>query len=133
MAQPFIEFAGNKRLLWIAREWQDYSERLAEWAMERLVNRRDVWSQYTLSRGEVRVVMLPIKERRASGTAMVTIQKFQRHFARRSVSDLTGIDSISDTATTKWFALDVDLHDENLPNADEIARSNLDAVTAWAG
>jgi hypothetical protein len=29
MAQPFIEFAGNKRLLWIAREWQYFSERLA--------------------------------------------------------------------------------------------------------
>lgn len=132
MAQPFIEFAGNKRLLWIAREWQDYSERLAEWAMERLVNRRDVWSQYTLSGGEVRVVMLPIKERRASGTDMVTIQKLQRHFAGRSVSDLIGLHSISDTGTAKWFAIDVDLHDETMPNADEIARANLDAVTAWA-
>ncbi len=132
MAQPFIEFAGNKRLLWIAREWQDYSERLAEWAMERLVNRRDVWSQYTLSGGEVRVVMLPVKERRASGTDMVTILKLQRHFAGRSVSDLIGLHSISDTDTAKWFAIDVDLHDEKLPNADEIARANLDACTAWA-
>jgi len=132
MAQPFIEFAGNKRLLWIAREWQDYSERLTEWAMERLVNRRDVWSQYTLSGGEVRVVMLPVKERRASGTDMVTILKLQRHFAGRSVSDLIGLHSISDTGTAKWFAIDVDLHDEKLPNADEIARANLDACTAWA-
>ena len=31
---------------------------LAEWAMEHLVNRRDVWSQYTLRNGEIGVVML---------------------------------------------------------------------------
>ena len=68
MAAPFAEFANDKRLLWIAEEWQRYSDELAEWAMERLVNRRDVWSQYTLKAGEVGVVQLPIKERRAAGT-----------------------------------------------------------------
>ncbi|MBA2335652.1 MAG: hypothetical protein H0V90_12060, partial [Blastocatellia bacterium] len=73
MAQPpFSEFIGNKRLLWIAEEWQRYADKLAEWAMERLVNRRDVWSQYTLKNGEISVVMLPIKERRHLGTDMVT-------------------------------------------------------------
>jgi hypothetical protein len=73
MAVPFVEFEGNRRLLWIAEEWQRYSDRLAEWAMERLVNRRDVWSQYTVSDGEVGVVMLPVKERRTAGTDMVTL------------------------------------------------------------
>ncbi len=65
--QPFAEFAGDKRLLWIAEEWQRYADKLAEWAMEHLVNRRDVWSQYTVKNGQVGVVMLPIKERRAAG------------------------------------------------------------------
>ena len=57
MAVTDIEqrFAGDRRMLWIASEWQDYADRLAEWAMERLANRRDVWSQYTLRDGEVRV------------------------------------------------------------------------------
>ena len=59
----FNEFANDRRLLWIAEEWERYSDRLAEWAMERLVNRRDVWSQYTLKNGEIGVVMLPIKLR----------------------------------------------------------------------
>ena len=63
MAAPFAEFAGNKRLLWIASEWVRYADKLAEWAMERLVNRRDVWSQYTLKDGKIGVVMLPIVER----------------------------------------------------------------------
>ncbi len=132
MAVPFIEFAGNKRLLWIAEEWQDYAEKLADWAMERLVNRRDVWSQYTLRNGEIGVVMLPIKERREAGTDMVTAKKLTRHFAARAVSHLIGLHSISDHSTAKWFAVDVDLHDENIVNADEVALSNFAACLEWA-
>ena len=99
MAQPFAEFIGNKRLLWIAEEWHRYADELAEWAMERLVNRRDVWSQYTLRNGEVGVVMLPIKERRDLGTDMITLTKLKRHFAGRAVSHLIGLHSISDRGT----------------------------------
>ena len=132
MAQPFSEFAGNKRLLWIAEEWQRYSGKLAEWAMERLVNRRDVWSQYTLRNGEIGVVMLPVKERRELGTDMVTLNKLKRHFAGRAVSHLIGLHSISDHATAKWFAVDVDLHDPGMSNADEIALSNFAACFEWA-
>lgn len=132
MAQPFSEFAGDKRLLWIAKEWQSYSEQLAEWAMERLVNRRDVWSQYTLRGGEISVVMLPVKERRAAGTDMVTLHKLQRHFAGRSPAHLIGLHSISDVQTARWFAIDVDLHDETVANADEVAEANLEACLAWA-
>ena len=58
MPAPFYEFTGNKRLIWIGEEWMRYADELAEWAMERLVNRRDVWSQYTLKDGKIRVVML---------------------------------------------------------------------------
>src|SRR5688500_16840132 len=127
MAQPFSEFIGNKRLLWIAQEWQRYSGKLAEWAMERLVNRRDVWSQDKLRNGEVGVVMLPVKERRELGTDMVTLKKLQRHFAGRAVSHLIGLHSISDHGTAKWFAVDVDLHDPGMTNADEMALANFAA------
>ncbi len=132
MAQSFYEFAGNKRLLWIAEEWMRYADDLAEWAMERLVNRRDVWSQYTLRDGKVGVVMLPIPERRKLGTDMVTITKLHRHFSAKSVAHLIGLFSISDHSTCKWFAVDVDLHDETLPGADEIAEANFAAALEWA-
>ncbi|HMJ08460.1 MAG TPA: hypothetical protein VK468_05610, partial [Pyrinomonadaceae bacterium] len=132
MAAPLSEFQGNRRLLWIAEEWQRYADQLAEWAMERLVNRRDVWSQYTVKNGEIGVVMLPIKERRKAGTDMVTLNKLRRHFSGRAVSHLIGLHSISDHSTAKWFAVDVDLHDENIANADEIAQANFAAVMAWA-
>lgn len=132
MAQPFAEFAGNKRLVWIAEEWQRYSGQLAEWAMEHLVNRRDVWSQYTLRNGEIGVVMLPIKERRGTGADMVTLNKLKRHFAGRAVSHLIGLHAISDHSTAKWFAIDIDLHDENIVNSDDIAHANFSAAYEWA-
>jgi hypothetical protein len=133
MAAPLSEFAGNKRLLWIAHEWEERADDLAQWAMERLVNRRDVWSQYTLRGDQIGVVMLPIPERRALGTDMVTLQKLRRHFAGRSRSHLIGLHAISDHDTAKWFAVDVDLHDPTVANADEIAAANLAACLAWAG
>jgi hypothetical protein len=133
MAVTDIEqkFAGDRRMLWIASEWQVYSGPLADWAMERLANRRDVWSQYTLRDGEVRVVMLPIKERRKAGTDMVTLNKLRRHFAGRAVSHLIGLHSISDHATAKWFAIDIDLHDESIANSDDVAAANLAAALEW--
>lgn len=133
MATTDIEqkFAGDRRMLWVASEWQDYADRLAEWAMERLANRRDVWSQYTLRDGEVRVVMLPIKERRKAGTDMVTLNKLRRHFAGRAVSHLIGLHSISDHSTAKWFAIDIDLHDESVANSDDVAAANLAAALEW--
>ena len=100
--------------------------------MERLVNRRDVWSQYTLKDGKIRVFMLPVPERRKLGTDMVTLNKLHRHFQAKSVAHLIGLFSISDHSTCKWFAVDVDLHDETLPNADEIAEANFAAALDWA-
>lgn len=132
MALPFIEFAGNKRLLWIAEEWIRYAPELATWAMERLVNRRDVWSQYTIKNDRVGVVMLPIKERRKLGTDMVTLTKLERHFAGKAPNHLIGLFSISDHSTCKWFAVDIDLHDESVANADEIVEANRAALFAWA-
>ena len=132
MTLPFIEFAGNKRLLWIAEEWIRYAPELAKWAMKRLVNRRDVWSQYTIKHDKVSVVMLPIKERRALGTDMVTLTKLERHFSGKAPNHLVGMFSISDHATCKWFAVDIDLHDESVTNADEIVEANRTALFDWA-
>ncbi len=128
----FNEFANDRRMLWIAEEWERYSEDLADWAIERLANRRDVWSQYTLKNGEVGVVMLPIKERRVKGAQMVTLNKLRRHFAGHQPNHLIGLHSISDHSTCKWFAVDVDLHNEAVKDADEIAGANFTAALTWA-
>jgi hypothetical protein len=132
LIDDFPDFAGDRRLHWIAEEWLRYADRLAEWAMDKLVNRRDVWSQYVVRNGEVGVVMLPVKERRKSGAEMVTMNKLRRHFSGRAVSHLIGLHSISDHSTCRWFAVDIDLHDENIANADEVASANLAAALEWA-
>ncbi len=132
MTLPFIEFAGDKRLLWIAEEWIRYAPELTKWAMKRLVNRRDVWSQYTIKHDKVSVVMLPIKERRKLGTDMVTLTKLERHFSGKAPNHLVGMFSISDHSTCKWFAVDIDLHDESVTNADEIIEANRHALFTWA-
>ena len=133
LVDDFPEFAGNKRLHWIAEEWLHYADRLAEWTMEHLVNRRDVLSQYIVKNVEVGVVMLPIKERRTSGAEMVTMNKLRRHYSGRAISHLIGLHSISDHSTCKWFAVDIDLHDESVANADEIAVNNHAAAMEWSG
>ena len=132
LVDDFPDFAGNKRLHWIAEEWLNYADQLAEWTMEHLVNRRDVWSQYIVKNGEVSVVMLPVKERRKSGAEMVTMNKLRRHFSGRAISHLIGLHSISDHSTCKWFAIDIDLHDENIVNADEVAAANFNAAMEWS-
>lgn len=132
MAMPWLEFQNDKHMLWIAKEWDMHAPELAEWAMERLVNRRDVWSQYTMSKGEIRVYMLPVPELRKLGTDMVTIDKLKRHFSGKQVQHLIGLHSISDHSTAKWFAIDVDLHDEKAINAGELARSNFAAALEWS-
>lgn len=128
----FNEFANDRRMLWIAEEWERYSDQLADWALERLANRRDVWSQYTLKNGEIGVVMLPIKERRVKGAQMVTENKLRRHFSGHQPNHLIGLHSISDHSTCKWFAVDVDLHNESVVDADEIAAANFTAALTWA-
>ena len=128
----FPEFAKNKRLLWIAQEWVRYAPQLAEWTMEHLVNRRDVWSQYIIKNGEVSVVMLPIKERRKIGAEMITMRKLVRHYSGKAIPHLIGLHSISDHSTCKWFAVDIDLHNEQIANADEVVQANTGAVFEWA-
>ena len=99
MAYTFPEFANNKRLQWIAREWDRYSMDLADWAMERLVNRRDVWGQYTLRDGEVGFITLPGRKQRALGSHMVTLNKLTHHFQAHSIADVISLHSISDHRT----------------------------------
>ena len=62
-----------------------------------------------------------------------SITKLERHFSGKAPNHLIGLFSISDHSTCKWFAVDIDLHDETVPNADEIVEANKAALFAWAG
>jgi hypothetical protein len=123
----------------IGEEWLARAPELAEWAMQRLVNRRDVWGQYTvLTPAERRregksykAMTLPRPEMR--GHDMVTIDKLTRHFASRHhrKPQIIGLHTTSKEGTCKWFGIDIDMHDESKSDAEDHARRNLNGAVAW--
>lgn len=123
----------------IGEEWVARAPELAEWAMQRLVNRKDVWGQYTVltpaeRRREGRsykAMTLPRVEMR--GHDMVTIDKLTRHFASRHhrKPQIIGLHTTSKEGTCKWFGIDIDMHDENKSDAEDHARRNLNGAVAW--
>ena len=126
MAQPFFEFEGNRRLLWIAEEWVRYADDLADWAMERLVNRRDVWSQYTLKDGKIRVVMLPIPERRKLGGYEVSASSPGALHGRCAISGDRLVAHCRLGKGKATIVADADLL--NVDPGDRDSRHNLDAL-----
>lgn len=123
----------------IGEEWFERAGELADWAMEKLVNRKDVWGQYSvLTPAERRregksykAMTLPKKEMR--GDDMVTIDKLTRHFASRHhrKPQLIGLHAKSKTATSRWFGIDIDMHNEDKSDAEDHNRRNLNAAIKW--
>lgn len=123
----------DPRLKWIAKEWEDGSDDLANWALQNIVNRFDVWGQYTVKNDalgkSIGVVTLPVKELRGKGD-MVSFDKLKRHFRGRKPSDLIGLHSVSKEKTCRWFAIDLDVHDEK--DSSYFSKNNFEAMRLWA-
>jgi hypothetical protein len=123
----------------IGEEWAQRAAELADWAMQRLVNRQDVWGQYSVltpaerrrSGKTYKAMTLPVKDKR--GPAMVTLDKLTRHFSSRYLRkpQIIGLHAKSQQTTSKWFAIDIDLHDENATQAEDHARRNLNGALGW--
>ncbi len=123
----------------IGEEWRRRASELAEWAMERLVNRKDVWGQYSLlSPQEARqlgrtykAMTLPIPSMR--GEDMVTLDKLTRHFAsrRHHRPQLIGLHAASKEGTSRWLGIDIDNHDLGAVGAEDRARRNLAGALNW--
>ena len=123
----------------IGEEWKERSRELADWAMERLVNRRDVWGQYALLSPEearesgrtYKAMTLPVPGMR--GEDRVTLDKLARHFASRRLHrpQLIGLHAESQEGTSRWLAIDIDNHDLDAVGADVRARRNLAGALAW--
>ncbi|MEZ5328552.1 MAG: hypothetical protein R3F19_26205 [Verrucomicrobiales bacterium] len=116
----------------IGMEWKQRSRELAEWAMVRLVNRKDVWGQYTgpsqRRRGQ-RALTLPQKSMR--GQDMVTIEKLARHFGSLRRDHLIGLHAASPDEQCLWLAVDIDLHDADAEDAADAERRNFAAAAGW--
>jgi hypothetical protein len=124
----------------LGEEWQARSRELGEWAMQRLVNRRDVWGQYALlapheareAGRSYKAMTLPVPSMR-EGEDMVTLDKLTRHFAsrRHHRPQLIGLHASSAEGTSRWLAIDIDNHDLEAVGAEERARRNLVGALQW--
>ncbi len=125
----------------IAEEWRNRASELADWAMARLVNRKDVWGQYSvLTPSEQRntsrtykAMTLPAVSQRGDGKDKVTLDKLTRHFASRKMRkpQLIGLHAKSKTSTSLWFGIDIDNHAVDASSSDDLARRNLNAAVGW--
>ncbi len=125
----------------IAEEWRDRAVELADWAMQRLVNRRDVWGQYSVltpteqrnSDRSYKAMTLPAVAQRDANAERVTIDKLTRHFASRrwQKPQLIGLHAKSQSATSRWFGIDIDNHADDASSGDDLSRRNLNASVAW--
>ena len=123
----------------VAEEWKSRSRELAEWAMEKLVNRKDVWGQYAaLTEGEkkklgrtYKAMTLPVAAKR--GPDMVTLDKLTRHFAsqHRRRPQIIGLHAKSRENTSRWLGIDIDMHDDDKADAEEHSRRNLVGALKW--
>ena len=123
----------------VAEEWKSRSRELAKWAMEKLVNRKDVWGQYaSLTEGEkkklgrtYKAMTLPIASKR--GPDMVTLDKLTRHFASQHGRrpQIVGLHAKSKENTSRWLGIDIDMHDADKADAEEHVRRNLVGAQNW--
>ncbi|HEY3789250.1 MAG TPA: hypothetical protein VGL71_10360 [Urbifossiella sp.] len=113
----------------IADEWNERAPELAEWVMTHLVNRTDVWGRYVRRKGDdtTQVVTVPFRDER--GKVFLDLDSLRKHFRTRQPSGQLGVHSASSDMTSRWLAIDVDLHD---PDEWSVTpEANLAAVRGW--
>lgn len=124
----------------IGEEWAARAGELADWAMQRLVNRRDIWGQYSVltpaerkkTGRDYKAMTLPQVSMR-DGSDHVTIDKLTRHFASRHLRkpQIIGLHAKSTSNTSRWLGIDIDMHDLEKPTAEDHARRNLSGALHW--
>lgn len=97
----------------IRRECAGFASRadyLATWALERLVNRVDVWGGY----GPNGPVTKPVDKTRR-GTLLLELADLRNSFSFYQRDYAVGVHAISQENTSKFVAIDVDCHDGDDP------------------
>lgn len=114
----------------ISGEWFERAAELADWVMTHLVNRTDVWGRYTRRKSDdtTQVVTVPFREER--GKVFLDVDSLRKHFRTRQPSGQLGIHSAGSDLTSRWLAIDIDLHedDDSLSVSQE---GNLAAACGW--
>lgn len=120
----------------IAEEWKERAPELGEWAMEHLVNRTDIWGRYlsakyrgtsTSGLAKNKAITAPFKAER--GKIFLQTSSLVKHFKAKEGGGILGLHSCSREGTSRWFALDIDLHEET--DMSVTAEGNFVAAVAW--
>jgi putative DNA primase/helicase len=114
----------------IGGEWRERSAELASWAMSHLVNRADVWGRYVRRKGDdaTNVVTAPFINER--GKVFLDHDSLRKHFRTQQPGGQIGLHSASPELTSRWLAIDIDLHNPD----DDVSASragNLTAARGW--
>jgi hypothetical protein len=110
--------------------WQVYADELARWALERLVNRSDVWGGYYRQRDDkgnwfTQQTTHPKKADR--GRVPLAADVLTRHFAATATRHVVGLHTTAPDNTSRWGAVDIDHHGDQSPDP----ATNWTAARAW--
>jgi hypothetical protein len=119
----------------IAEEWRQAAKRLAQWTMTHLVNRTDVWGRYLALKYREdpatgqrnHAVTVPISSQR--GKIFLAESSLEKHYKARSGGKVLGLHSTAADLSSRWLAIDLDLHDED--NLSVTPEGNFAAAHGW--
>ena len=116
----------------IEEEWRERADELGRWAMDHLVNRTDIWGRYLAPkyRGEDqknKAITAPFAKER--GKIFLQESSLVKHFRSRPGGGILGLHSASKDGTSRWFAIDIDLHDDD--DLSVTKEGNYVAAVAW--
>ena len=120
----------------IADEWAQRSAELAQWFDKNMINRTDVWGRYLKEkyRGESnqgtpknKAITAPFSRER--GKIFLQTSSLEKHFRASDGGGVLGLHAASREGTSRWFALDIDLHDDD--DLSVTREGNFVAAQAW--
>jgi hypothetical protein len=113
----------------IADEWSERANELAQWVMRWMVNRTDVWGRYVRKKSEESTIVITAPFRDERGKVFLDEDSLRKHFRHRKPGGQLGLHSASGDLTSRWLAIDIDLHDTD--DLGVTPESNLAAAQFW--
>ena len=121
----------------IADEWRLRAPELGRWMLAHLVNRTDVWGRYLPKRNrrtepttkggfKGNAITAPFRDER--GKVFLGLSSLEKH-CKATDGGVLGVHSSARDGTSRWFAIDVDLHDDE--DFSVTKEGNFVAARTW--
>jgi hypothetical protein len=120
----------------IAQEWRQRAPDFAVWVDRHLVNRTDVWGRFLKEKyrqeshsgtPKNKAITAPFRQER--GKVFLGISSLEKHFKAKDGGGVLGLHSTSSDGSSRWFAIDIDLHDDE--DLSVTREGNFVAARAW--